>query len=56
MDYSFLKHRLRDAAVHKRTELGADFARYAFTRKSRDFRLLADENRTGSAPFDDRVL
>lgn len=38
MDYSFLKHRLRDAAVHKRTELGADFARYA----ARDLPQIAD--------------
>ena len=29
MDYSFLKHRLRDDAVHKRAGLEADFARYA---------------------------
>ena len=29
MDYSFLKHRLRDEAVHKRAGLGTDFARYA---------------------------
>lgn len=38
MDYSFLKHRLRDAAVHKRAGLGADFARYA----ARDLPQIAD--------------
>lgn len=38
MDYSFLKHRLRDAAVHKRAGLGADFAQYA----ARDVMRLAD--------------
>ncbi len=38
MDYSFLKHRLRDDAVHKRAGLEADFARYA----ARDAAQAAD--------------